>query len=96
MKNSKLGSNEHHELLAVRHPAPKKLISLRRHKVSEATIENLGFAGNPVTRGTLSAPGTAMACLKEVGEKPGLQMNLASWQIMPCLHILLAVFQGNV
>ena len=74
----------------------KKLISLRRHKVSEATIENLGFAGNPVTRGTLSAPGTAMACLKEVGEKPGLQMNLASWQIMPCLHILLAVFQGNV
>lgn len=51
MNNSKLGSNEHpalhalsrpqNELLAVRHPAPKKLISLRGHKVSEATIENL-------------------------------------------------------
>ena len=58
------------ELLAVRHPAPKKLISLRRHKVAEATIEHLGFVGLPFGGGGASL---------ELLQKPDLQVNLASW-----------------
>ena len=49
------------ELLAVRHPAPKKLISLRRHKVAEATIEHLGFVGLPFGGG-----GRVLSCSKSL------------------------------
>lgn len=110
MKNSKLGSNEHpalhrlskpqNELLAVRHPAPKKLISLRRHKVSEATIEHLGFVGNPLTRGTLSALGTACwRVWRKLGDRvdrvrrisrESLQNGIGTWEV----HDLLAQWQS--